>query len=866
MQLRAQHIFARLSPYQVVVGLGLSIEQRDGLFFTPHPKNPDHLLQIREREFVAHANGPTPALNLFDFLALHFGSYRRALEHVINQYYNLAALPVGLNWEGVLDELVDGLRTERDQFERILSLREPLRLRLAPIEAYPYCRGRQLALGHIWRMLYIVRGKELNQALQHLPGWTPGLDPEERCLVIPFFKNYHTFALLEIYNLERKLLKTFHLNPSQHMFFGLHTCFPNNSQTRIYSTPETAAQSYSYAMETAEYRTGFVHTRFNPSGEPSEPLLKSGLFIVTQDTDFNSLVNNRRAFEQLEVFDPDRRFGDTSKPVRWPDYAAQSVLKRFAKDPKDPDRVYSLQTSAMIESLRADPEAFAALQQSLSGPEHASVLHQIQRRRGGRQLFVLRDVHVAETPGGYVASKPSTNLNSHFTNFVIKLDSRIWFEESKQTYFSGWIYLSQKPVPFLLSDSQRHQPKAIILQAQRDANRVGDPSLPLPTIADMAQQSKLVSIISQQVAHTTQIIGIQRLGWNGVKRRFIAPVWQAGQAGVEATSKIPHPESEILARNYHFLDYKCGEASSQTTPQARYLIAILVAYLARGFLNLQTVPVTILRSPGSFTLLQSVFRPLGQIAPIELPPNRRALQCLLFKQNLSAYPIFATCCESKVLDRISYPIFLLANSGTPLGEILTTEAYSQITGLSHHVITSVVSKLIRNPAQAYGLTLSDQAPSIEQLAQEGTQVIEFSGIPGFEPAEQPLPLLSQVLSRIEPEKASQYFRLDPQSGLVLIRFRLLQDLIPKLTRKPLYHELLAHNPQVKPHGNHYIAAPANWFWDLVAKFYGAPVAQLEAGKAKQPQLQSQLGTAVGQTEEQGCHSLVAQNSIANPAS
>src|SRR6266404_743048 len=105
MYLRAQDIFRTLQPYQVVADLGLPLEKRDDLYFTPHPQHPEHPLQIEDNEFVGHANCPTPTCNVFDFLALHFQSYREAIDYLIEKYYNLASLPIGLDWESVRDQI-----------------------------------------------------------------------------------------------------------------------------------------------------------------------------------------------------------------------------------------------------------------------------------------------------------------------------------------------------------------------------------------------------------------------------------------------------------------------------------------------------------------------------------------------------------------------------------------------------------------------------------------------------------------------------------------------------------------------------------------------------------------------------------------
>jgi len=252
-------------------------------------------------------------------------------------------------------------------------------------------------------------------------------------------------------------------------------------------------------------------------------------------------------------------------------------------------------------------------------------------------------------------------------------------------------------------------------------------------------------------------------------------------------------------------------------PQARYLIALVAATLVRGFLNQQTPVISILRNPQSFLLLQSVFRPLGQVEPVELGPSRKLTRQTLAIENFSKYPLFATCLEMKALDGIDYPLFLLCKSGLALSEPTDSETRLRITSLSHRVITSVVLNLVRDPVQAQALSGSEAVPPMNELAFEGKRAIEASGgIERFDLLERELPLLEKVLSQIAPETAPQYFRYDRDAGLVFISCRKL----PQVTRKPLYAELIAKNQNVKLRGSHYLSCPGDWFLDVLGKFYG----------------------------------------------
>ena len=819
MQLRAQDIFPTLEPFRVVADLRLPLENREGLFFTPHPQHPEDLLQIEDHEFVGRADGLTPACNVFDFLALHFGSYRQAIDHVIGKYFNLASLPTGLAWDSVGDQIVERLRNDREQFQSVLALRNGLRERSDRLGvASMFCRGKEFDPDHIWRMLYFAHGRDLNRVLRNWLKREDVFDATKCYLVVPYMVNRHSYGLLEIRDLNEKHVQTVVLNPSRYMFFGMHTCLPDNRETQVFSTRQEASLMYSRAMERADFQIGFLHVRVNANAEIMHPPLRSGTFIVTENADFNTLANTRRAFETFEVIDPQDRFGRASEPTSWRDYAANSVLKALREDPADPEREYSVRTSGMIESLR-NSEAFPALLKQLEAQNKTAVVSRIRRQASHRGVYVLGGMHIIETSTGYLATKPGTDTVFPFANFVIRIDSSIWFPESQEVYFSGWIILSGQRIPFAIANSQVHQPKTILVQAQRAANRSGILNLSMPTVTDPAHQRKLVGILAQQIGTKPTIIGVQVLGWNSTKQRFVAPVWEARNLGLQSTSKVPYPESKILARYFSFLDYRLVDDVSKVTPQARYLIALVAGSIARAFLNQQVPTVAIIRSPESVALIQSVFRPFGQVAPVELGPTRRLAQQTLSTLNFSGFPIFATCPDIRVLKDVNSPLFLLGRSGESLNDPVDAEALSQITSLGHRVFTSLILKFIREPLQAQGLIDKDEAGSANGLALEGKRVIEASaGMGPFDLLEQELPLLKRFLSGVVPDKANQFFRYDHSASLVFIRCRMLRN----LTRKPLYQELVAKNADVKLRGRHYITCPSDWFLDVLARAFGRP--------------------------------------------
>src|SRR5258707_5662635 len=68
-----------------------------------------------------------------------------------------------------------------------------------------------------------------------------------------------------------------------------------------------------------------------------------------------------------------------------------------------------------------------------------------------------------------------------------------------------------------------------------------------------------------------------------------------------------------------------------------------------------------MRSAQSCSLAQAVFRPLGQIAPVELGSKRQLTQTLL--DEFSGYPLYTTAPEFGIPSSLNYPLFVLGGNG-----------------------------------------------------------------------------------------------------------------------------------------------------------------------------------------------------------
>jgi hypothetical protein len=509
MGLRAQQIFQRLTPYRVIADLRLPLENRDGVFFTPHPKFPQYSFEIRGHELVgAEYNNPTPGCNLFDFLEMHYGSYEKGLEHLNSRYFNLATKPSSITLGSLQDELIKSLKSERQQFEEILALREPFRNHSEKLgAAFMYCRRLDLSTDHAWRMFYAASGEEINRALHYPPDDSRAFNPTQLCWVFPYFANHHRVALLEIHDADDKPVRTVKLNPSRYAFFGLHSCLPDNQETRVFGTREEALKMHGDGMKMGDFQVGFLHVLFDPDKATSEPPISSGVFLVSEKTDFNTLVNTRLAFKDFYVADDKCAYADNLPTARWSDYALNQIITGLNEENLE----YAPRIASMVESLQGDRPALDQLLRHLERAKHKELVELIRKQLEPQEIFPAAGMRVIETSEGYLAKKSDTDFGSHFTNFLVQIDANVWFEERKETHQLGRVILNGNSVPFLISSDQTQNAKAILTKFQQAANQTGL-NKAMPMITDLTFQDTLVTVLAQHTANKPKIIGQESLG------------------------------------------------------------------------------------------------------------------------------------------------------------------------------------------------------------------------------------------------------------------------------------------------------------------------------------------------------------------
>ena len=157
----------------------------------------------------------------------------------------------------IRDQLVQNLEAQRNQFDDIFALGMPFRSQSEKLtRAYMYCRRLGLNWHEAARMFYVAKGEHINRVLHYSRVRVRALKPRELYWIYPYFKNRHTFGLLEIRDIKGKSVRTVKLNPSRFLFFGLHAQLPGIRQIRLFDSREVTSVTLNSPMGLSQTATG----------------------------------------------------------------------------------------------------------------------------------------------------------------------------------------------------------------------------------------------------------------------------------------------------------------------------------------------------------------------------------------------------------------------------------------------------------------------------------------------------------------------------------------------------------------------------------------------------------------------------------
>lgn len=673
-------------------------------------------------------------------------------------------------------------------------------------------------MDHGWRMFYLATGEQLNKVAGHATDSLLDFD-EPFYAVFPYFKDRHTFAFLHIQSLSSTREHVLPLNPCNHSYCGLHTCLPDTRETHVYNNPMSALLHYSASVQQGHFMVGHVHVASNPASSSNSFVLDHGIFIRTAQTDLDSVIQAKEAISTLQVAEP--RADETpgflkSSSLDWKPYAmAEFVAVASRHGPS------SSEFASLVASIKHEPELCRSISRLLADQDCREVLAWFKSRLNASQSFDIGSTHICETRNGYTTRKPGTTVNVPFTNFVLRIDNNVWFEEDPSTRMHcGRVLIRDQEYPIVIPERLVNRPAEIPALAFNAIMQSAGPDLGVyPQILESTHQRKLSDIIRKQAANKPTIKGIKRLGWNDLRNRFVTPTWEVSGNGISATSRIPFVNSEFLRDHYNFSDYSLTDSYELVGKQACYFLAILASGITRAYLHMALPVIYLLRNPASMQLLHALFRPFGQYYPLAFGAQRRSILDILNPSNVSGYPVFGYAIDPDVMYGLNQPVILLSDSGLPYHEFLEKPAFAQTASYSHQILSRIILFCMLNGYQAHKLIQNEDEPKVSEMVCEGKKIIEQAcEIENFDIFESDMPYLQSMLSDVPLGQVNNVFRYH-MSGKVYIDFQNLNG----YAREPLYLELSAKNKEVHQQGSHYLECPANFISDLLNRFFGQPV-------------------------------------------
>ena len=755
MEERTQTIFKALNPYQIFRDLQLDITEHSGRCFVTHPKNRTQRYQIEKFALVStDRHNPLPACHLLDFLSWCLDTYEEAVQYIFNKYYYLLVIPGGIDEISLRQELVRDLRQSYQQFKDITQLGAPFQERRPEMQrVLHYCRRQFLDFSQITQLIYPVLGAQLCPILHYATSENIEFEEEAIYFVYPYFKNRYTIAHLEIQEVGKEKIQTLVFNPSRFTYFGLASCLPDVREIQIYGERQTAIRNHVEATNSNQHLTGFLHIHTAEQEPEGDPIFAHGVYMQCSPNELATIARYQPLFSHLRIAEATEHFITPAKSMSWLGY----VLNRFTIILLE-DQCFSERARAFIHIIRTDDDALQTIVRYLEQKQETQVLQHLRKQVSFQRTFKVGSLEIRETPEGYVAKK-KTELTP-FTNFTIKIDCSVSFDNRDDIFYSGELVMASHHIPFLIAHNQVARSGQIIKaahQAIKNADLVG--AAGVPVILDTTLQNKLPSVLNQLVNHMPLKMGINRLGWSKNYTKFITPSWEASPDGIYATSKIVHPDAEIIFGHYNPRAFTTAINDSVLPGQARYFIAIVTSLLTRAFLKLPTPPVALLRTLNSVTLLQCIFRPLGQIEPIVL--TRASWREILSENHFVGFPIYATLDTPALLGDIDYPLLVLSDMGLSIPQLMDDVLQAAITSTTYRILASLLLRYLkhRNLAHQFVCGASDATP--QSLALEGKSIIEqCSCYKSWDLTDADTPLFHQVLAHIPGPSVIDFFRYD----------------------------------------------------------------------------------------------------------
>lgn len=819
MQVNIHQIFRTIEPYRIIRDLGLPIKEEKLGFTIAGSHIPKHRLWFNQAGFVSLDPAcEFVAGSIFDFLAFHIGSYRLALNHVLRHHRNFAAAFHEASLDVNFETHIQQLETDRLYFQNIYKLRWNLEERPQDYrEITAWVRRQKWDLRNLTAMFYAAKGDEL---LRLFPSDSDSswLQPCDTYLVLPFLNNHHTYVRLLIRSVNKAeddvVIQTH--NRAANAFFGLHTVNPLQSDIRVTRTVEQALNVLHLGQTSGNRTFGAVHMWSNSRSKDPYTQLPHGTFILNSDLDVDVAAKSRSGFEKYRVANFSNSILSSTDIISepWSDFALNHFRTVFNEEKGITPRV-----SCLIEDLKLDPGVCSNLLQYLNEAKEFKLAAAVQRRIQTANQFSIGDALVLETPSGYVAQKFQSGQTTVLTNFTMKLDYSVYFDDTQDLFHYGIVFVGDNQYPVCIPDDAITRRIELESSIMSSILRSSGGNITFKPIFHNSAAFKYVSgVLSNHISGKSALPGIKSLGWTDNRSQFVTPVWSLSISGLSSKPHIGHPTCKLLRDHYTFRQFTFSESTEQVTPQIRAFIALFASMLTHLFLKRDFPVIPILNNAPGMKLLYALFQPFGQKSAIMLNVNKRAKMSLVPEEVLN-YPVFGTTNDSELLANKSGYVFALSRAGLVFHEDFDQVTYYQTCTLVYQVTTQLLMSFMRSTLQAENLLNGSASNTVEHMVLGRRLIERLTSFKNFTIFDDDMPNFRGVLSTIAFEDLQKYFYYDLGSSCIVMKFLTIQD----YRRKDVYDELVKKHESATMYQNTKIMIQAEPMTELLTKFYDRPV-------------------------------------------
>lgn len=642
--------------------------------------------------------------SVVDFLAYYFGKdYTKAVDHVLAHYTDglqkLTAFPLAT----LRDSAITDFQNARLCFEQVMQLRRFMLETPVLHEVRTWLKKRNIESQAVPNMVFAATGQQLIDTFGPVPGTTLSL--ETPYAIFPFFNNPYTPSYLIIRDVrsndEPQILS---LNPSAYAVFGIHAATQDAPVTVYPDYMQTIAE-YSFARSVDGQPINCVAISLHP-GEDENPFrLESGLFVVNEDLPLEWLIKVKSIFIKSQCAEAWNKTAFFSVPL--------FLTNKFITAYRQHD-LHDLPLRKLVEAIKQDTESFTFLTDYLVKAERKDIVKSIVKLLDhGRSFNLPGGIKVEEISQGYMATKEAISVS--FTNFTIKIDSNLYFDDSSNIFHMGRLQFRGQEYPLEISRSALVSSKGYDFEsfARNALMKAGYKETQiLPVVTDSTYKQALRKVVNQQIAQSPKIKGTAHFGWDLKNHKFVTPTWEATAFGINFISRAYHPERQLL-KKYFTLLLSFNEVD--TISVGNSLLCLMAGMITRSFLDLKQKAVMIKKSPKAIEVLETLCFPLGQLLPIEINPNVRFKQLQIRLDGVEGYPIHVISMNEEYFSQLEYPLFCLSKEGMVLPDDYPGEALAQ---QCHTMLIRLTVALLRSNAD-YLKTLFD-----EDCEKHGRQILK----------------------------------------------------------------------------------------------------------------------------------------------